>query len=95
MQGSYNFTLAGVRNAAQHDVSLGEIWQVIGSDGLLYSAVGGNRTVIYGPTPAGRYLAILVEEDDFEDDTWDIVAVRDMTHEEISDLRKLRGGGDE
>jgi uncharacterized DUF497 family protein len=95
VQGSYNFTLAGVRNAEQHGVSLGEIWEVINSDGLLYSPVGGNRTVIFGATSAGRHLAVLVEEDEFEDDTYDIVAVREMVDREVSELRKLRGGGDE
>ena len=95
MPGNYNFTRAGLRNAEEHGITPAEVWEVVGAEGVLYTPVGENRTVVFGATAAGRYLAVLVEEDQYEDDTWDIVASRDMADEEISALRRLMGGGDE
>lgn len=95
MRGSYNLTLAGFRHAEQHGITPEEVWEVLGSERRLYSPVDRHQTVIYGATAAGRFLALLVREDDFEDDVWDIVAARDMTEREISELRRLRGGDHE
>jgi uncharacterized DUF497 family protein len=87
--------MAGLRNAQQHGITAAEVWQVIGSDGRVFAPAGDARTVVYGLTEAGRYLAVLVEEDAFEDDTWDVVAARELAPAEVSELRRLRGGGDE
>jgi hypothetical protein len=95
VQGQYNFTRAGLRNVEQRGITPVEVWEVIESGQRLFTPVGGTQKVIYGRTAHGRYLAVLVEEDEFEDDVWDVLAARELSDREIRQLRGVHGGGDD
>lgn len=92
MRGSYNFTHAGITNAAQHGIRTLEVWEVLDSDRRLFSRVGERSMVVLGATRVGRHLLILVREAESEPDVWDIVAAREMSQEEIGQFRRARGG---
>ena len=93
MQGEYNITTAGFRNAQQHGITPREIFEVLDCDVRLFRRVGDQSMVIAGPTDTGRHLVILVTEADLEPDVWDIVAAREMSDPEITSYRKAREGG--
>lgn len=92
MRGSYNFTRAGIANASQHGITTLEVWEVLDSDRRLFSRIGERSMIVLGATGTGRYLVVLVSEADLEPDVWDIVAVREMSQQEISQFRRARGG---
>jgi uncharacterized DUF497 family protein len=93
VQGEYNITTAGFRNAQQHGITPLEIFEVLDCDVRLFRRVGDQSMVVAGPTNAGRHLVILVTEADLEPDVWDIVAAREMSDQEITSYRKAREGG--
>ena len=92
MRGSYNFTRAGIANAAQHGITIVEVWEVLDSDNRLFSRIGDRSMIVLGSTSAGRHLVVLVSEAELEPDTWDVVAVREMSQQEFSQYRRARGG---
>jgi uncharacterized DUF497 family protein len=92
VRGSYNFTHAGIANAAQHGITTLEVWEVLDSDRRLFSRVGERSMIVLGATQVGRHLLVLVHEAEHEPDTWDIVAAREMSQQEISQFRRARGG---
>jgi hypothetical protein len=81
VQGTYNFTRAGLHNAEQHGIAPPGVWQMLSSTKRLFWAVEGDdrSRVIIGVTDAGRYLVVIVEEDpNDEPDSWDVVAAREL-----------------
>jgi uncharacterized DUF497 family protein len=92
VRGDYNFTRAGIANAAQRGITTLEVWEVLDSDRRLFSRIGKRTMIVLGATNDGRHLLVLVREADHEPDVWDIVATREMTTQEISQFRKVRGG---
>jgi hypothetical protein len=94
VRGEYNITAAGLRNAAQRGITPVELFEVIDSATRLFKRVGDASMLILGATEAGRHLVILATEADLEPDVWDIVTAREMTEQEITSYRKVRGGSD-
>jgi uncharacterized DUF497 family protein len=94
VQGEYNLTTPGLRNATQHGISAAEIFEVIDSDTRLFSRAGDQSMLILGTTDAGRYVVILANDTDPEPDLWDVVAAREMREAEIAAYRKVQGGSD-
>lgn len=92
MRGSYNFTRAGLTNAAQHGITTLEVWEVLDSARRLFSRVGDRSMIVLGATGTGRHLLVLVCEAEHEPDVWDIVAARELSPQEISQYRRARGG---
>jgi len=90
VKGNYNFTLAGLRNAEQHGITPAEVWQVLQADRRVIRSVGENSRVIVSSTDAGRYIAVMVQEDPLDDeDTWDIVAARDLPDKDVPEYERL------
>ena len=54
-------------------------------------AVGERSRAIVAPTAAGRYLVVMVQEDpvDDEDDTWDVVAARELPAGDVPAYERL------
>ncbi len=92
MRGSYNFTRAGLANAAQHGITTLEVWEVLDNPGRLFSRVGERSMIVLGATMTGRHLLVLVAEAELEPDVWDIVAAREMGRQEIDQYQRARGG---
>jgi hypothetical protein len=70
------------------------VWQVLTGSRRLARAVGQSSRVVIGATERGRFLVVLVQEDPHdEDDSWDIVAARDLPEEQVEAYRRLIGGG--
>lgn len=93
MRGQYNLTTAGLRSAADHEVTALELFEVLDSQGRLFGRVGDQSMLVLGVTSTGRHLVILVTEADLEPDVWDIVAAREMRDQEITNYRQVRAGG--
>lgn len=90
MKGNYNFTLAGLRNAEQHGITPAEVWQVLQADRRVIRTFGENSRVIVGATDVGRYIAVMIQEDPNDDeDTWDIVAARDLPDRDVPEYERL------
>jgi hypothetical protein len=92
VRGNYNFTRAGIANAAQRGITPLEVWEVLDGGRRLFSRVGEQSMIVLGATDQGRHLLVLVSESDHEPDVWDIVAAREMNMPEISQFRRARGG---
>ena len=86
MKGEINLTRAGLVNAAQRGISPAEIWEVIDSHERVITTVGDTSRLIVGFTGARRGLAVLVQESHLEDDVWDVVAARDLTDAEVTQV---------
>jgi hypothetical protein len=90
VKGNYNFTRAGLRNAQQRGITPAGVWQVMQSDRRVVRTVGENSRVVIAATEAGRFLAVLIQEDpNDEDDTWDIVAARELPTQDVPTYDRL------
>jgi hypothetical protein len=94
VRGSYNLTRALLKNAADHGVEPGEVWEVISSERRLFVEVAEGRRLVVGQTLAGRWLGLLAEEVlDEGVGVWDITAARELREAEIESALKVLGGG--
>ena len=91
MKGTFNFTLDGLRIADLHGITAAEVWQVLHAEQRVIRAVGELSRVIVAATAAGRYLAVMVQEDpiDAEDETWDIVAARELPAADVPTYERM------
>lgn len=91
VKGNFNFTLDGLRIAQLHGITAGEVWQVLNAERRVVRVVGERSRVIVAATVAGRYLVVMVQEDpiDDEDDTWDVVAARELPAEDVPAYERL------
>ena len=76
----------------KHRITILEVWEVLDSDRRLFGRVGERAMIVLGTTQSVRHLLVLVHEAEHEPDTWDIVAAREMSQQEISQFRRTRGG---
>ena len=90
VMGEINLTRAGLINAAQYGITPGELWEVIDSHDRVITTVGEESRLIVGFTSTGRGLAVLVQESHPEDDVWDVVAARDLTDREATQVETVQ-----
>jgi hypothetical protein len=79
----YTYTPEALQGLELSGLSAPEVWAVLHSSPRLTRHVSEDAAAIFGITPAGRHLVVLVAESPVEDNDWDILAARDMYPDEV------------
>lgn len=87
----YSYTTESLRNMEISGLSAPEVWAVLHSSPRLTRHLSEDAAAIFGVTPSGHHLVVLVAESPVEDNDWDILDVRDMYPDELEVFDRQTG----
>jgi uncharacterized DUF497 family protein len=73
----------------RHNVTIGEVWEALGCQRLLFYRIKSKCYAVLGQTEAGRYLLIILKR--VGKATYSLVTARDMQDRERKRYRKSLG----
>jgi len=73
----------------KHNVTIGEVWQVLGCERPLFRKAGSKRYFVFGQTEAGRYLLIVLKR--VKGEIYSLVTAREMEDRERKLYQKSLG----
>jgi hypothetical protein len=88
----YSFTSDGLHNLAVYGTEPAEVWQVLHARRRLTRHLGDDASAVFGVSSKGHYIVVFMVESRYDDNDWDVVAVRDMFPDEIAAFDRYLGG---